>query len=165
MVSNGHMTKHGASRQCVATLAGAGDLALGHLEEVRSACTQSPQHRFRVLGRTEGIRVEACEGFVDELAAAEDALIVLPAFAAAAELGEELPAAGAAAQAAALHVHGSAVAQTVVDEAGVGTARLADLGAELREDKVDILGREGSLAEENRVARPRIGIESFDSDR
>jgi len=56
------------------------------------------------------------------------------------------------------------VTQTLVEESGVGTARLADRGAELREDKVHILCRESSLAEENGVAGPRVGVESLDGD-
>jgi hypothetical protein len=86
MMRNGYVADDGASRHRRMALAVAGELARGHVEERGGAGAQGRQRRGGIGRRAYGFEVETSECFMDEVAAAEDALVVLPALAAASEL-------------------------------------------------------------------------------
>jgi hypothetical protein len=108
--------------------------------------------------------VQAAEHCCDELTAAQNALVELPAFASTVYLGKQFPAARAAAHSPALQVSTGFVAHPVPDEFPVRNARRTHLVPEMPENEVGILGGKLPFPEQDRVPGPSVGIQKVDCD-
>jgi len=140
----------------------AGDLAFGDLEGGGDTLAQVRQERCLVVRWLQGLGRELSQRPEDEGAAAENALVKCPALTAASELGQQVPAPRAAAQAAAVEIDGCAVVDSGADKKLISAAGAAEGRTELGENEVDVLSRELSLAEKNGVAGPRVGRQGVD---
>jgi hypothetical protein len=115
-------------------------------------------------GQRGRVGLELREHLAHEVATAQDTFIAGPLLASAAELTNELPAAGAAAQSSTIEIGDFPTGGPVENELPVGTARVFGSAAELGEDEVGILGRERPVAEQDGMAGPGVVVQGVDAD-